>query len=32
MEREEKKIGREKGKWVNRGLSELVLRQNGEGR
>jgi hypothetical protein len=31
MERDEKKIGVEKGKWGNRGLSELVLGQNGEG-
>jgi hypothetical protein len=32
MERDEKeKIEVEKGKWGNRGLSELVLGQNGEG-
>jgi hypothetical protein len=32
MKRDEKeKIGVEKGKWGNRGLSELVLGQNGEG-
>jgi hypothetical protein len=32
MERDEKeKIGVEKGKWGNRGLSELVLGQNVEG-
>jgi hypothetical protein len=31
--REEKeKTGGEKGKWSNRGLSELVLGQNGRGR
>jgi hypothetical protein len=32
MEREKEKIGGEKGKWDNRGLSELVLGQNGLGR
>jgi hypothetical protein len=32
MERDEKeKIGVQKGKWGNRGLSELVLGQDGEG-
>jgi hypothetical protein len=32
MEKDEKeKIGIEKGEWANRGLSELVLGQNGEG-
>jgi hypothetical protein len=32
MERDEKeKMGVEKGKWGSRELSELVLRQNGEG-
>jgi hypothetical protein len=32
MERDEKEIvGVEKGKWGNRGLSKLVLGQNGEG-
>jgi hypothetical protein len=32
MERDEKeKIRIEKGKWGNRGLSKLVLGQNGEG-
>jgi hypothetical protein len=31
VERDEKeKLGVEKGKWGNRGLSKLVLRQNGE--
>jgi hypothetical protein len=28
---EKEKIGVEKGKWDNSGLSELVLRQNGKG-
>jgi hypothetical protein len=33
MEKDEKeKIGIEKEKWGNRGMSELVLEQNGEGR
>jgi hypothetical protein len=33
MDRDEKeKIREEKGKWDNRGLSELVLGQNGERR
>jgi hypothetical protein len=30
-EMRKKKIWIDKGKWGNRGLSELVLRQNGEG-